>query len=206
MTRERIIKVCGMTQAENIQEVEALGIDLIGFIFYEKSPRCARRVPSYLPERAGRVGVFVNAPLEEILGKDRDYGFSHIQLHGAETPALCRQLQAMGKKVIKALSIESGDDLALAEDYQDCCDCLLFDTKTPKVGGSGQKFDWRILERYDAQLPFLLSGGIGPESLDDLLAFHHPRLYGYDLNSRFESEPGVKDVRRLENFIRKLKK
>ena len=206
MRREdAIIKVCGMTLSENIHEVEALGVDLMGFIFYEKSPRCSRKVPSYLPQKIGRVGVFVDSTLEEIRAKDQDYGFSHIQLHGKESPELCRQIRALGKKVIKALSIETRKDLAAADCYQDCCDYLLFDTKTPKVGGSGNRFDWSILDGYKGNVRFLLSGGIAPESVDEILSFTHPRLAGYDLNSRFESEPGVKDASRLESFIRQLK-
>ena len=129
-----IIKVCGMTQGQNIRDVEALGVDLIGFIFYEKSPRCARQLPDYLPLHAGRVGVFVDAPLAEINAKAKAFGLTHIQLHGHESPQLCQTLKGAGFKVIKAFSIAEPCDLNATEAYDGICDYFLFDTKTPAYG------------------------------------------------------------------------
>lgn len=189
-----IIKVCGMTQGQNIRDMEALGVDLIGFIFYEKSPRCARQLPDYLPLHAGRVGVFVDASLDMINEQAADFGLTHIQLHGHESPEQCQALQKAGFKVIKAFSIAEPRDLNATEAYDGICDYFLFDTKTPAYGGSGKAFDWDILSHYHGSTPFLLSGGIGPESVEALQSFHHPALAGYDLNSRFEVTPGVKEV------------
>ena len=195
-----IIKVCGMTQGQNIRDVEALGVDLIGFIFYEKSPRCARQLPDYLPLHAGRVGVFVDAPLAEINAKAEAFGLTHIQLHGHESPQLCQALKGSGFKLIKAFSIAEPCDLNATEAYDGICDYFLFDTKTPAYGGSGKAFDWDILSHYHGSTPFLLSGGIGPESIEALQSFSHPALAGYDLNSRFEVTPGVKEVDKVMRF------
>ena len=182
---KRLVKVCGMTQGDNIREVEALGIDLMGFIFYEKSPRCVRQKPDYLPVHAQRVGVFVNASYEEMVEKAATFGLTHIQLHGNESPALCRKLKEAGFKVIKAFLI---------------ADYFLFDTKTPAYGGSGRMFDWEILSCYKGTTPFLLSGGIGPESVETLKRFSHPALIGYDLNSKFEVAPGIKEIGKIKIF------
>lgn len=195
-----IIKVCGMTQGQNIRDVEALGVDLIGFIFYEKSPRCVRQRPDYLPLHARRVGVFVDAPLAEINAKAEAFGLTHIQLHGHESPQQCQTLKGASFKVIKAFSIAEPCDLNATESYDGICDYFLFDTKTPAYGGSGKAFDWDILSHYHGSTPFLLSGGIGPESVEALQSFSHPALAGYDLNSRFEVAPGVKEVDKVMRF------
>lgn len=199
-----IVKVCGMTQAENIRGVDALGVDLMGFIFYDPSPRCCREVPSFLPTGAERVGVFVDAPLEEIAAKHASFGFDYVQLHGNESPKFCRNVASLGVKLIKAMSVASPEDISLAQDYMDC-DLLVFDTRTPLVGGSGKCFDWSLLDAYHGPVPFLLSGGIGPDSVQALRDFSHPFLAGYDLNSRFETAPGVKDIELIGRFIATLK-
>ncbi|MBQ6038667.1 MAG: phosphoribosylanthranilate isomerase [Bacteroidaceae bacterium] len=201
---KRLVKVCGMTQGDNIREVEALGIDLMGFIFYEKSPRCVRQKPDYLPVHAQRVGVFVNASYEEMVEKAASFGLTHIQLHGNESPALCRKLKEVGFKVIKAFLIAEDCDLESTESYQGVCDYFLFDTKTPAFGGSGQSFDWDILSHYTGATPFLLSGGIGLESVEALKRFSHPALAGYDLNSKFEVAPGIKEIEKVLSFFSSL--
>ncbi|MCQ2144704.1 MAG: phosphoribosylanthranilate isomerase [Bacteroidales bacterium] len=199
-----IVKVCGMTQAENIRTVEALGPDMMGFIFYEKSPRKVVSMPSHMPLNAARVGVFVNHDEDFIMDKVALYGFSHVQLHGQETPLLCSALRAEGLKVMKAFSIAGAEDMARTKDYLDCCDLFVFDTKTSSVGGSGRSFDWSLLELYDGPVPFLLSGGIGPDT--ELGQVSHPYLAGFDLNSRFETQPGVKDPGMLKETIDKIRK
>ena len=205
MTGGKYIKVCGMTDGENIRRVEALGVDFIGFIFYGKSPRCVRGVPSYLPVSAKRVGVFVNAPREEILRRREAFGFDFVQLHGAESPALCRELKEKdGLAVVKAFGIAGGDIGAVVGDYEGVCDHFLFDTSVKGYGGSGMSFDWSLLESYRGETEFLLSGGIGPDSVGALRSFRHPALAGYDLNSRFETAPGLKDPEALEQFLNKL--
>jgi len=201
---KKLVKVCGMTQGDNIREVESLGIDLMGFIFYEKSPRYMRQKPDYLPVHAQRVGVFVDASYEEMTLNAASFGLTHIQLHGHESPTLCRNLREAGFKVIKAFSIAQAADLLPTENYHGTCDYFLFDTKTPAYGGSGQAFDWNVLANYQGDTPFLLSGGIGPESVEAMKRFSHPALIGYDLNSKFETAPGIKEVKALKRFLYSL--
>lgn len=195
-----IVKICGMRDAENIRAAEALGPDLMGFIFYEKSPRRAEVRPAYLPAKEKRTGVFVNHGIGFILGKVDEFGLSWVQLHGSESPSDCLELKDKGLRVIKAFSIATAEDLSHVQDYEGCCDMYLFDTKTPGVGGSGRSFDWKLLDGYKGITPFLLSGGIGPDT--DLSAVKHPMLAGYDLNSRFETEPGLKNIEELGRFIK----
>lgn len=200
-----IIKVCGMTEADNIRAIEQLGVDMIGFIFYPKSPRCLCEKPQYLPLRAKRVGVFVNESKENILMYTDRFSLNYIQLHGNESPDYCRTLHNNGLRLIKAFSISLPKDLFDVSDYDGLCDYYLFDTKTPQYGGSGNQFDWNILHRYNGSTPFLLSGGINPYSVKAINEFHHPRLAGIDLNSRFETAPGLKDVERIEIFLKELR-
>ncbi len=200
-----IIKVCGMTEADNIRAIEQLGVDMIGFIFYPKSPRCLCEKPQYLPLRAKRVGVFVNESKENILMYADRFSLNYIQLHGNESPDYCRTLHNNGLRLIKAFSISLPKDLFDVSDYDGLCDYYLFDTKTPQYGGSGNQFDWNILHRYNGSTPFLLSGGINPYSVKAIKEFHHPRLAGIDLNSRFETAPGLKDVERIEIFLKELR-
>lgn len=223
----QLIKVCGMRHADNIRQVEALGPDWMGLIFWPRSSRCVDRCPDYLPTRARRVGVFVDQPADEIVRIARDYRLDAIQLHGHETPAdLCRLRTALdaargarpdgqaadttaaagtAPALIKAFSISTAADLERTADYDGAADYLLFDTKTPLAGGSGRQFDWRVLDAYHGTTPFLLSGGIGPDDTGRLAAFHHPRCIGIDLNSRFELEPGLKDIGKLKTFIKKIR-
>ncbi|MCR5003967.1 MAG: phosphoribosylanthranilate isomerase [Bacteroidales bacterium] len=198
----KLIKVCGMTDGDNIRRAEALGADLIGFIFYPKSPRKVRALPSFLPRKS--VGVFVNSSYEEIMVQNIRFGFQYVQLHGKETPAFCRELRDCGFKVIKAFSIATERDVRLTKDYEDCCDYFLFDTKCDSVGGSGRTFDWAILRKYEGRTPFLLSGGLSLDNIEEIRAFSHPKLAGYDLNSKFETEPGIKDIEKLKEFIEKI--
>ena len=138
MINNQLIKVCGMTEGENIRAIEALGVDLIGFIFYPGSPRFVRETPSYLPAKAGRVGVFVDAPREEILRRNETYRFDYVQLHGSESPEFCAQLRERdGLRVIKAFGIAEESVRNTVAGYEGACDLFLFDTKTPGHGGSG---------------------------------------------------------------------
>lgn len=200
-----LIKVCGMTEAENIRDVEELGVDMIGFIFYPKSPRCLCEMPEYLPAKARRVGVFVNESKENILVYADRFGLQYIQLHGTESPEYCRSLRSSGLHLIKAFSISLPKDMLVISAYKGLCDYYLFDTKTPQYGGSGNQFDWNLLHRYNGNTPFLLSGGINPYSVKAIREFHHPKLAGIDINSRFETAPGIKDVERIEKFVQELR-
>ena len=288
----QLIKVCGMGDAQNIREVAALGVNLIGLIFYPKSPRYVESIssdagiipdyssltPDPLPEGEGRnmldkqlkeeetkgetrnkqpvsaqlkstqskapfnkvttplslgegqgdeavegqggeaaipkfVGVFVNDMPQNIVTAVYNYHLSYVQLHGDESPVMIDNLRrtlvpdiAPQIKIIKAISVSSAEDLKRCEPYEGHVDLFLFDTKCKGYGGSGQKYDWSVLEAYTGQTPFLLSGGIGPDDADRLRDFHHPQCVGIDLNSKFETTPGMKDINLLQNFLHQLNK
>ena len=207
MINGKLIKVCGMTDGDNIRAVESLGADLIGFIFYPGSPRFVRETPSYLPRRAKRVGVFVDASRDEILRRHDTFRFDYIQLHGDESPEFCAQLREQeGLKVIKAFGIAEEAVRLTVAGYEGACDLFLFDTKTPGHGGSGKRFDWSIMDDYEEKTRFLLSGGIGLDTVDTLHDFIYPFLAGFDLNSRFETAPGLKDPDLLEIFLENLQR
>lgn len=201
-----IIKVCGLTEGGNIRGVAALPIEMTGFIFYPRSPRFVRSIPSYLPDIQERVGVFVDASEREILERAGEFGLTFLQLHGSESPELCKSLRSRGYGVIKAFGIRGAEDFARAADYRGCCDLLLFDAKCDCFGGSGRGFDHDLLGAYEGDTPFLLSGGIRPEHASELLKIEHPRLAGFDLNSGFETAPGVKDPSLIADFLCRLGK
>lgn len=200
-----IVKVCGMRDAENIRQVEQTGADWMGFIDYERSPRYLAGIPDYLPESISKVGVFVQASLPHIQERIAAWRLDFVQLHGQESPAFCRQLRQTGVKVIKAFSLRGPEDLQVTDDYLRDCDYFLFDTPCASYGGSGKTFDWALLTHYQGPVPFLLSGGLKPNSLTALSTFHHPRWIGIDLNSGFEQAPGLKDVHALSAFISAFK-
>lgn len=229
-----ITKVCGIRDGENIRQVAELGVDWIGMIFWEKSPRHVTMIPSHagiIPDRASlstpkthssplRVGVFVDEMAQNIITRVVNFQLDLIQLHGHETPTLIRNLRRTldpdirpGIKIIKAISVSNRDDIAIYKDYADCVDYFLFDTKCPSVGGSGQQFDWSALDAYDGDIPFLLSGGIGPDDAERVRTFISAgsgsaaaKCIGIDLNSRFEAAPGLKDVEALRRFLNELKR
>lgn len=198
-----IIKVCGMRDPENMREVARLGIDWMGMIFFAGSPR--RIIGNEQPAKDNcpvkKVGVFVNASFEEITETARLFRLDYLQLHGNETPDDCYALQKRGYPLIKAFQIATAADLEQTTAYEGRVDYFLFDTKCNGYGGSGRQFDWSVLEAYRGETPFLLSGGIRPESATAIRSFRHPRLAGIDLNSGFEIEPGLKDVEKLNHFI-----
>ena len=218
-----VIKVCGMRDAQNIREVSQLGVDMIGMIFYPKSPRYVEMqsshagiIPDYVKEdiniksakSPARVGVFVDDMVQNIVTRVVNYHLDYVQLHGNEPREMCENLRLTldpdirpGIKIIKAISVSDASDIQKYKEYVGAVDLFLFDTKCKTVGGSGQQFDWQVLEQYDGEIPFLLSGGIGPEDASRLHAFYHPKCIGIDLNSRFEIEPGVKDVEKLKGFL-----
>ena len=205
-----LVKVCGMREADNIRRVETLQPDYMGFICWEGSRRYVPQPPGYLPTACRRVGVFVRPDVETVMRRILSLGLDAVQLHGQETPEFCRQIrqasQAEGRavEIIKAFSIAPEQSFPSTEEYESVCDYFLFDTSCPTVGGSGQRFDWEILRQYEGHTPFFLSGGIGPDSLEALRRFSHPRWAGVDLNSRFELSPGIKNVEQLARFIHGL--
>ena len=202
-----LVKVCGMTDGENIRRVEELGVDFIGFVFYPRSPRFVYQMPDYLPRRARRIGVFVNETKETVLTYADRFELDYVQLHGKESPLYCQSLrESHGLKVIKAFHLATPRDVAATETYHSTCDYFLFESKTPQLGGTGRQFDWNLLHRYVGRTPFFLSGGLNAGSVNAIRQFHHPQLAGIDLNSRFETTPGLKDVERLRGFLQELTK
>jgi phosphoribosylanthranilate isomerase len=202
------IKICGMKVPDNIREVAALHPDYMGFIFYPKSPRYAGNLDPEttcsLPEGICKVGVFVNELPDKMLETAQKYGLDAVQLHGNESPEVCYRMKSNHITVIKAISVADKADIAQADYYQTSCDYLLFDTQTKLHGGSGMQYDWNILRYYQGNLPFFLSGGIGPEDAERVLAFRHLRLHAIDINSRFESAPGLKNSELINTFFTKI--
>ena len=204
-----------MREAENIREAEALGIDMMGFIFWPKSNRYVSERPTYLPQKCKRVGVFVDATIEYIRQHIADYSLDIIQLHGHESTDFIRSLRSLcGDSIatIKAFNIATKEDLEKTAPYVGLVDYFLFDTKGPSAGGNGEKFDWSVLEAYNGDTPFLLSGGIGPDDAERVKVFltSHPspltsKCIGIDLNSRFELVPALKDINKLKEFIKKIR-
>lgn len=204
------IKVCGMKFPENIKEVDQLSPDFLGFIFYEKSVRYFEgEIPEIHPD-IKKVGVFVNASLEEIREKSKRYALNFIQLHGDETPEFCAMIENKVRvKVIKAFALDIHFDFRILDTYQASCSYFLFDTKGPHFGGNGTVFDWNILERYALNKKYFLSGGIGLETTENLSDFfekdYSEKCIALDLNSRFEDSPGLKNSNKLKEFIELLK-
>ena len=216
LSNSPIVKVCGMRDAENILAIDGLSVDLMGFIFWPKSSRYVSERPSYLPTHCKRVGVFVDATIDEIRQKVEEYRLDFVQLHGHESPDYIRALRVVDgfpvdTRLIKAISVSCRDDIATYKDYEGLVDYFLFDTKCTCMGGSGQQFDWSVLNAYDGNTPFLLSGGIGPNDAERLKAlpavsgFPADKCVGIDLNSRFEQAPALKDINKLKEFINTIR-
>jgi len=196
-----IIKVCGLTDNASSREVADLpDVNYVGFIFYEGSKRFTQET---LATSKKKIGVFVNAPLEYITQQILKHKLNAVQLHGDESPEFIRQLPK-DIKIIKAFGIASKSDLEATRCYEGIADYFLFDTKSENHGGTGISFNWKVIENYEGSTPFLLSGGIGLESVEKLKQFKHPKLAGYDLNSRFELLPKVKDADLIATFIKLL--
>jgi phosphoribosylanthranilate isomerase len=195
------IKVCGLKDPENIKAVTSLAPDNIGFIFYGPSSRFVDNMPpeslNNIPSSIKKTAVFVNENAQSIIELIDKYGFDAIQLHGNESPEFCNSFR-LKVQVIKAFGLSSSFDFEQLNAYVNKVDFFLFDTKTDIHGGSGKTFDWSVINKYDLDIPFFLSGGISLENLEDVKNICHPQFYGADLNSRFETAPGMKDIRKLE--------
>lgn len=204
-----IVKVCGMREADNIRQVDTLqSVDWMGFIFYPPSSRFVAEVPAYLPQHSKRVGVFVNATLPDIRQRQEEFSFDLIQLHGDEPPLFCHALRThlkAGTQIIKMIAITSPEDLEKTHPYEDDVDYFLFETKCSSYGGSGQQFNWNILQHYTGKTPFLITGGIGAKDTEKVKAFQHPQFAGIDLNSGFETAPAHKDPKLIQNFLALIK-
>ncbi len=206
------IKVCGMSRPGNIDEVASLDIDMMGFIFYRKSPRCVGELSPATISRLRREGVepvalFVDEDIDTAAAIMKRYGFSTVQLHGSESPRYCSLLRARGFRVLKAVGIADSGDIAAAATYDGHADMLVLDTRTSGKAGSGRKFDWSLLEKVTFATPFLLSGGIGPDDAADVKTLYgrmNGRMAGIDVNSRFETAPGEKSRELLDTFIHNI--
>ncbi|PSL17916.1 phosphoribosylanthranilate isomerase [Dyadobacter jiangsuensis] len=201
------IKVCGLRQQDNIEQVVALQPNFLGFIFYEKSPRFVgeelnEEYIRSIPQSIKKVGVFVNTNPGHILNMVKKYDLQYVQLHGNEMPDICRSIRQKGVSVIKAFSIDEKFNFAMLNNYKSFCDLFLFDTKGENPGGNGTAFDWKLLSKYDNEKPFLLSGGIGLDNIEEIITLSQTLpIYGIDVNSKFETEPGVKDIAKLEELF-----
>lgn len=205
--RQLRIKVCGIKLTQNREQLEKLGIDFLGYIFYAPSKRFIGDTPEtgLFNSAKPKVGVFVDENAFEILGLAKNLGFEYVQLHGKENPKTCGILKSQGLKIIKAFNVNEKFKFSDTKSWEKVADYFLFDTKTSSHGGSGQKFDWKILEKYQGHTPFFLSGGIGPNDAKSIKELNHPKFTGVDLNSGFEDEPGLKNIEKLKQFIRELK-
>lgn len=206
--KERLrVKVCGMRNPGNILAVAAIRPDLMGFIFYKESPRYVGidfQIPVALPVSVKRVGVFVNERTDHLLKTAEKHQLDFVQLHGSETPRTCSILQRQGLKVIKAFGVDKHFRPNLLNEFDESVDYFLFDTNGPLYGGHGKRFNWRILDYYNKEVPFFLSGGINPENAIDISSVRSPFCFGIDVNSGVETEPGIKDIAKLEKVIKWL--
>jgi phosphoribosylanthranilate isomerase len=207
------IKVCGITEMKQLQQLDGLDIDFAGLIFYKESPRYIGEKISKKELKSAdfdlkKVGVFVNPEMIDVLDAIDDYGLDAVQLHGDESPEMCEDLSSE-VEVIKAFRVSDGVDIdKLVAPYDAVCDYYLFDTGGLKesFGGTGKQFDWTILTKAKIEKPFFLSGGIGPDDAPKVKAFKHPDFFGVDINSLFEKEPGVKDMSKVLHFRQAMKK
>lgn len=199
-----------MRNKENIQSLLEIQPEYMGFIFYEKSPRFVGEelnadLLNSFPRSIKKVGVFVNAHPDFILRNVKKYGLEMVQLHGNETPEVCRGMRSRGLTIIKAFSIDQTFNFARLNNYKSFCDYFLFDTKGESYGGTGKAFNWEILKDYDNEKPFFLSGGIGPVHVEMITELKRMNLHAVDINSLFEKEPGLKDIEKVKSFARQLR-
>jgi phosphoribosylanthranilate isomerase len=207
------IKVCGMTKAEQVYQLDALGVSFAGFIFYQKSKRYVLQHMPFseiksIKGRINKVGVFVNAEPDELLRTVDECGLYLVQLHGDESPRYCERI-ANYVTVVKAFRLSDGDSIAWSiRNYMDVVDMFLFDTEGAGYGGTGKKFDWEMLRGANIEKPFFLSGGIEPGDVKALREFKTTPvakdLFCTDINSRFEVTPGIKDIEKVKTFVEQL--
>jgi phosphoribosylanthranilate isomerase len=208
------LKICGLKHPANIHQLLTLEPDYIGFIFYKKSPRYVGEVADLgwireLPGTAKKVGVFVNEAVGVVKSTAETLGLHIVQLHGDESPDVCKALKMSGLEVWKAFGVDEDFDFGKTAAYAGCCDKFLFDSKGKNRGGNGVPFDWRLLESYETATPFILSGGIGGADAEAVRKLSKSSRLGkfltiLDINSRFEIEPGLKDVELIKKFKHEL--
>lgn len=201
------IKICGIQNPENMRQIAEMHPDYMGFIFYPPSPRYA--LPflneedfNNIPKTIKKIGVFVNENPETILEFVEKFNLDGVQFHGDESPDDIYRFRNIGLILLKAFGINDDFDFNKLNEYEHSVDYFLFDTKTPQYGGSGQKFNWDILKNYSSSKPFLLSGGVGLDELEDVLNIRDLPIYGVDLNSKLEVSPGLKDIEKVKQAIK----
>lgn len=197
------LKVCGMRSPNNILSLSSLKPDYMGFIFWEPSRRFVSQTTPQLPESITKTGVFVDAPLHYIEEIIQQHQLQALQLHGSESPEFCKKLKKQTQlELIKAFPVDSDFDFNILKAYETACDYFLFDAKGELPGGNGSQFEWSVLQSYPSKKPFFLSGGIGPGdqvAIASIISLNLP-VYAIDINSKFESEIGLKDVERIRKF------
>lgn len=200
------VKVCGLVEPENIKAVEALGVDLLGFVFYAPSPRYVERATfeqfyEISDGKAMQVGVFVGEDPNQVAAKARNFSLDYVQLHGEESPEYCRRLHEKGVQIIKAFTVDADFDFKSINAYATVCDYFLFDGASTGRFSETQSFDWSLLKQYTGRTPFFIGGNLTPNSLSALQKFQHPQWIGVDLSTGFEASIGVKDIAVLQTFI-----
>jgi phosphoribosylanthranilate isomerase len=204
------IKICGLKNQENILSLSKLELDMMGFIFYAESLRFVgeefdHSLLQTLSPAIEKVGVFVDEKIEIVLDKVHKFGLNKVQLHGNESAEYCNKLKAKNISIIKAFNLDKEFGFEKLKYYQNDCDYFLFDAKGNNQGGNGITFDWEILNNYELDTPFLLGGGICLENIEYALKLSHPRLKGFDMNSKIEIAPGLKSFDRAEKMINKIR-
>lgn len=199
------LKVCGLNNEENIRQIIGSKPDFMGFIFYERSPRYIGKLSDVdviksIPKEIKKVGVFVNAHFDTIIMQVKEFGLDYVQLHGEESVSFCGSIKELGIGVIKVFGIHDEFDFSQVNLFSKVSDYFLFDTKTKQHGGSGEQFDWRLLQNQEFDRHIILSGGI---TLTDVgkIKREFPKVYAIDINSRFETQAGIKDIQ----LIKKVK-
>ena len=200
-----LLKVCGMKEEQNLSDLIKVQPDFIGLIFHEKSPRnITKHTSTSIPKEIGTVGVFVNETEGFVLDKISEFDLKYIQLHGTESPHFCKNIKRLNRKVIKAFNIHPEFDFSQLDYYTPYCNYFLFDAFGKNAGGNGITFDWKLLDKYIGETPFLLSGGINSSMSESLKGISHPMYKGVDINSKFEISPGLKDIEKIKLFKQKL--
>ncbi|HRP32233.1 MAG TPA: phosphoribosylanthranilate isomerase [Agriterribacter sp.] len=208
------IKVCGNTRLDQVYQLDEMGVEFAGFIFYHKSPRyvVGKIAEDGLKKarlKINKVGVFVNSDYDEVMKNVEKYGLYMVQLHGDESPRLCERISDQ-VPIIKVFRIKEEDNVDWKiREYRDVSDLFLFDTDWHSYGGSGKKFDWKVLDNVFINKPFLLSGGIGIDEVSELKTFangnQREHFFAVDVNSKLESSPGVKDMKKVKQFVDALR-
>jgi len=198
------IKVCGLLDPQNLAQIIELKPDYVGFIQHVQSKRFVEGKPTVeLPSTAKSVAVFVNQSIDAVKEIQSTYGFDAVQLHGNESPEYCAALKRNGLQIIKAFQLHDRFEFSMLHHYAKHCDFFLFDTLGPLPGGNGKHFNWKVLDKYDCSTPFFLSGGIALADVERLnyLETLYPLLHAVDINSKFETAPGFKNVALLHSFF-----